>query len=356
MNRKMVCAFIILICLLFSTAAIYLPSSTQAASAQIEVPKSTVLINNFQGKYFSMRLFYGDLSQELITAYDLSNYNLSNAPENYTTYTNGIIENDKYNFVINAINQYHLQNNLDTITHIDYYTEQKPYAFVGLTHGLNSFYRIHLTTGEINMYLNNDQSDIEYIYHFTQGTDAYYALTYNRNSNMAHLYTLHLEDFTLLQSQSIVLPKPITQAKQCALDPNGTAYFILDDKLLLVTQDGNEHLNLSFTPDYVFFEEQQLYIISVSDFFLKYTVFNKSLEVLYDSQANLPNNKVTLQDCYLSQNYLYTLCQDNNHPLFSNYVTIYNMANHQMLYCIGMRDTLSYPLLASQLISAYKKE
>lgn len=334
------------LCLTFVlVSGICWPSSNTSNKSQ--TIKGPVLIDKLQNNDFNLQLIYSNIGLDHIEVFDVTSTQLRPHEFSYTSFTEGFISTKKNNLLLSAINIYRSLQNLEPIHYYYNYFETAQYDFVSLSNGLDNLYIIDRHTGEVA----TPSFDIpygtekQYIYHITEGDQAFYILAAKANSYEAFWYTLNKTNFEVTSSNSFTPPITAVKRNEYALDDNGTAYFVTNNSLYTVSSTDTYSLPLSFTPDEVYYKNGQLYAFSVSDLFLSYTIIGDDLQILSSGRVNLPNKEVSLVDSFLDGTTLYTLTYDINHPLYRNYLTLYDLDTNEMIYCLALKDNTDSALL-----------
>lgn len=350
MTRKWSFVFALMIILLLCLGAVCLPKSLPATeAAQLEVPKSTVLISDLRGINPSMKLYYGDVSSAILNGFDLHDATFTPDHESYNACLDTLIPTAQYNAILQAISGYRLSVGLSAISSFDHYLTYDGYGFVTLSEGIDALYIVNLSNYEVTPCQTKDLSSTEVLYYITSNASGYYLLTYEPAHHTTCLYTLDIASGMLTPAKHIVPPASFKDREQCALDSAGNVYFASSSEVLVVSSDGPFHLSLSFNPDRILFEDNKLFAFSFSDLFMNYSVFDDQFKLLASGQANLPNKKVSFAKAFMKDQYLYTICQDDYHPLYRHYITLYDMTTHEMIYCLAIKMDKDTILLDSAL-------
>ena len=309
--------------------------------------KGPVLIDHLQGQPFHLQLIYSDIGLDDIRVYDVSSSQLSVNDVRYESFTEGFISSERNDKLLNLVNQFRSLQNLNAISYYYNYIETEHYDFISLSDGLEALYIINKMTGEVSSpYFDTPYaSENQYVYHIEESTDAFYILTAKSNSYDAYLYRLDKETLSITDSKEMMPSSLAVNSKQYALSPNGTCFFIDENSLLVETLTESYRLPLPFTPSEVYFEEDQLYTFSLSKLFLRYAVLNENLETTATGELNLPNEQVRLVDASLNGTTLYTITYDMSHPLYRNYLTLYDLSTGEMIYCLALKSHNKLALL-----------
>lgn len=309
--------------------------------------KGPVLIDHLQDQSFNIQLIYSDIGLDDIKVYDVTPSQVSVNDNLYDSFTEGFITGEKNKILLDAVNHYRSLQNLNAITYYYNYIETMHYDFLSLSGGLDTLYIINKATGEVATPSFNisHATEKQYVYHIQEGTDAIYILTAKSNSYDAYLYRLDKETLSITASKKITPSTLAVKRNQYALSPDGTAYFIGDSSLLVESFNDSYSIPLAFTPNELYFKDDHLYLLSLSELFLSYTVFDNTLEVVTTGELNLPNKHVSLVDTSLDDMILYTITYDASHPLYRNYLTLYNLSTGKMIYCLALKDNNALALL-----------
>lgn len=343
MRKKFLMVSIILC--LFLTIGFCLPSS--AISSKSQVVKGPVLIDKLQNQTFKIQLIYSDITSQQIEVFNATPTHFSLENLSYTSFTEGFTSNERHNLLLNAINLYRAEMNLEPTHYYYNYIETEHYDFVSLSSGLDALYIINRLTGEVSTpsFTTPNGLEKQYIYHITEGADAIYILSAKANSYEAFWYALDPSNFEVIASKRFFPPTTAVKRNHYALDSQGTGYFVANDSLLIVSTTDTYSLPLNFTPDEVYYQNDQLYAFSISDLFLSYAVFDQNLRPISSGRVNLPNKEVGLVDSFLDNNILYTITYDGIHPIYRNYLTLYNLNTNEMIYCLALKENHGFALL-----------
>lgn len=349
--QKKILVLISLLCFVFLLITGLSLSYNKKASTTINL-KGPVLIDYLQGQPFNLQLIYSDIGLDDIQVYDVtSNQFLANNTP-YESYTEGFIPSETNTRLLEKVNQFRSVQNLSAISYYYNYIETAHYDFLSLSDGLDTLYIINKLTGEVQ----TPHFDVpyasykQYVYHIEESPNALYILTAKSNSYDAYLYRLDKETLSITDSKEIKPSSLAIRRNQYALSPNGTAFFIGDNSLLVESLTESYSIPLSFTPTEVYFEDGQLYTLSLSELFLSYTVFNDDLKMVATGELNLPNKQVSLVDALLDDMTLYTITYDATHPLYRNYLTLYNLSTGEMIYCLALKAHSDFALLGVNFI------
>ncbi len=316
-----------------------------------DFPKSKKLLNRDAQHQLTGTLFYGNASLDAIKAFTLSSKGLAINHESYQSYTEGFLTQVHQQQLLEHINAYRKSQGLLPISYFYQYIQDDRYAFISLSEGLNTLYIINLKTYEVKTphFDCSEAKDRQYIYHIQKGQDVYYVLSAVANSYEAHLYALDpSNDFSLHPLLSYTTAPSAISSNQYALDAQGRAYFVAERAIDVVNLEGTLSLDLPFSPSYLLYEHDTLYALGLSEHTLYYQSFNASLEKLTSGELSLPNRGVSFVDGFIEEDLLYTLTFDASHPLYRNYITVYDLKTHRMGYCLALYSYKDMAPLALQ--------
>lgn len=302
--------------------------------------KGPVLIDRLEEENFKIDLFYSDLALAQIKPYEVTGSTIKAVNTHYTSYTEGIIESNKNALLLKAVNRYRAFEGLEPITYYHNYIELDGYGFLSLTDGLTTLYIIDLSTYEVTCpsFDSSYALDSQYIYHITEGEDAYYILSAEANGYKAYWYALSKDHFDILASKKLSPPTKAVESHHYALDSNGNAYFVGNNSLLIITPEEAINLPLDFNPEIVYYANNQIYILKTSELFLNYAIYNLDIGVTQTGQVNLPNKFVSLISYDIHGSILYTITHDKDHPIYRNYITLYNLETNNIIYCLALKS------------------
>lgn len=358
MKKRIFMVSSILCLTLFLLAGVCRPESSTIDKSDKPISlKGPVLIDRLQGRSFNLQLIYGTVDLGQIEVFNAAPSVLIESSPSYTSFTEGFIPCEKNELLLNMINVYRNLNNLEPITYYYNYIETAAYDFVSLSDGLGSVYIINHETGEVStpIYDVPFASEKQYVYHITEGDDAFYILSAKANSYEAFWYRLDKNNFNVTAAKRLMPPLTAYTKNQYALDSTGTSYFAGNTNLYVVSDDETYSIPLGFTPDELHYHENLLYAFSVSELFLNYAIFDEDLQSIMTGYVNLPNKEVRLVDSLLEQQVLYTITYDDHHPVYRNYLTLYDLNKGEMIYCIALKENHNLALLDIE-IDSLKKE
>lgn len=337
--KKIIIRLGVLYFVLIGYLLIYIPYKKSLPA--IHTIEGSILINRLHEDQLNLTLLYSDYNHIQIYPYQLTPNHINPLSTVYKDYTEGYIEETLSTRLLEVVNLYRALEDLEPITHYFNYLQVGNYGFLSLIEGLHTLYIIDLTNFKVTRpsYDSRYALEMQYVYHITEGDEAFYVLTAKANSHEAYWYALDKSDFHLLKARRLSTPHKAVQNTQYALDSNGNAYFIGENSLFIVTADDTIHLPLNFDPDFLYYTEEKLYIFSTSERFLSYTCYSKDIGVIDYGQVNLPNPFVSLVNLAIKDSILYTTTYDATHPLYRNYITLYHLEDHHMLYCLALRPS-----------------
>lgn len=304
--------------------------------------KGPILIDRLQDQDFNIKLFYSNIDASQIETYQVSHSQVLPITTAYISFTEGFIESSQNTRLLDAVNEYRKLQSLGPINYYTHYEEVNGYGFLSLSDGLHSLYIINLSTYEVicPTFTSPYALEKQYVYHVTLGSDAYYLLTAKANSYEAYWYALDKNNFHVIKSKQLTPPQTALKINQYAIDAKGNAYFIGHNCLMIITEAETINLPLSFSPDWVFYANDCIYTLGVSDLFLDYAIYSEDFGLIKENQVNLPNKFVNLINCNIQGSTLYTVTYDKNHPLYRNYITLYDLDKNHIIYCQALKDPI----------------
>lgn len=332
---KYICLSFICMTALFRTPFLYAKSLPLLS---MFMPLETPLLTNptYQAS-FNIQLFYGDKRSPQVETYTISSNQLTYEQTPYISFSEGFMEVNKNQLLLNAVNKYRKDHDLEDITSYYNYQELEGYGFLSLTDGLHTLYRIDLDTYEVSCPTIDDKLTTynQCVYHITSDNDHYYILAKQIDERKVIIYTINKDTFKLCTMREIETPKTAYYRQHYALDDKGNVYFIEEDHMIMSNAHATVHLPLTFEPEVLYYADNQIYALSTSHLFLNYATFNTESTLLDLGQMNLPNKFVSLVSLEIKDSVLYTLTYDTLHPLYRNYLTLYDLNTNNMLYCLA---------------------
>lgn len=329
-----------MICFTYLLSALPVQAKGLPSFSIFNTLEGPLLTNPIYKVSFNVQLFYGNIASSQVEAYTISPDQLTCEQTPYISFSEGFIETSKNEKLLEAINRYRVNQGLECITSYYNYQELEGYGFLSLTDGLGTLYRIDLSTYEVLCPTFNQSIDTtnQCIYHITADSDHYYVLAKQNNANKVILYAINKDTFSLCTMQNITTPSSARYKQHFALDQKGNLYFIEEDHVVVTDAHHTTYLPLTFEPEMLYATDQKIYALSTSNLFLDYATFNDKELILEFGQVNLPNKFVSLVSLKIQDNILYTLTSDTLHPLYHNYLTLYDLNMNHMLYCLAFNS------------------
>ena len=341
-NMYLLGSFLLFIISIFGLFPIF-PKSVSTSNTI----KGSLLINRLYDAPLNLTLIYSDFEGMTTRPYQVTASKITPIQTSYAHYTEGFIETDRSDKLLEAINTYRVFQNLAPITYYYNYIELDGFAFISLIDDLDALYIVNLSNFEVTCpaFDSHFAKERQYVYHIVEGENAYYILTAQANSYDAFWYALDKDDFNLVASKQILPPSRAVSRNQYALDTHGNAYFIGTNSVQMVTAtDEYIHIPLNFNPDLLYYTNDKLYVFSLSELFLSYASYSEEIGIVDYGQFNLPNKFVSLVSLSIKKDTLYTVTYDPTHVLYRNYITLYNLENQHMLYCLALKPYPNHAL------------
>ena len=332
-------SLVICLCLLIGFS---IPRSRKKADSF----KGPVLVNNLSNSDFDFKLELFFSNETGVRAFSIDKTHITEQGSDFLRYNHGVLPSDKYELFLHNINEYRKEHDLSPITSFDNYFETDDYEFVSTNKGLDELYIFNKITEELMVpdYNLSYADYAQYVYHVTEGKDDIYLLTSNVKSHQTYWYMLNKSTLKITGSKQ--LHRSASSPTDCAMDNDGVAYFVnsgVKSISVVPTIQKPYTIELVFLPDAVKYDNQTLYTYSSSDLFFTISAFDKDLKPLFTKNVNLPNQEATLIDIALEGNILYTATNDDLHPIYQNYITVYDLNSEKMIFCRSLKkmDELS---------------
>lgn len=354
--------YIALLGLVFFAATRFILFNTSQVTVSPSV-EASVLINHLENTSFHLQMIYGNINMQDIQVYDVTSDQFSIHETPYTSFTEGFIAKDLNETLLACVNQFRALQKMKAISYYYQYTETDHYYFISLSDGLDTLYIIDKLTYKVytpyvkTCYDNASDdptthlTEKQYVYHIQESADALYVLTAKSNSYHAYLYQIDKQTFELIGFKEILPSSLAVYSDHYALSATGVAFFIEEKGLQVESLNNSYHLPLTFSPTHLYLQKGQPYVLGLSKQTLDYMVFDENLSTFKTGSLPLPNQDVHLLTTWLSDSLFYTVTYDPNHPVYGNYLTLYDLSTGKILYCMGLKRSIDLTLLDTYFIS-----
>lgn len=361
MKKKTFTCLTLLISILLGIASFVLFNRTQFVTSPLANP--SIIINQLPDTSFHLQMIYGSTDLQNIQIYDVTPEQFKIHETPYTSFTEGFMPRALNETLLAYVNQFRNLQKLAPISYYYHYKETDHYYFLSLSDGLDTLYIIDKHTLKVytpslsNSYKNTSDeilvhmTEKQYVYDVKESLDALYVLTAKANSYAAYLYRFDKQTFTLTDFKKISPSCLAVSPHHYALSSNGTAFFIAEDSIQVESLTTSYKIPLSYTPTHLYYGEEQLYALGLSNQSLDYTLFDNLLNPLQTGSLSLPNSRVSLISTFLNDALLYTVTYDATHPVYSNYLTLYDLSTGKIVYCMGLKRYSDLALLDVHFIN-----
>lgn len=186
-----------------------------------------------------------------------------------------------------------------------------------------------------------------YLNHIRYHKGLYYLLGDTVNAYEGDLYTLDATTLNVLHYTHF-RTSPLTIYKQhSALTQDGHAFFILENGLGHIDSSHTlpQTLPLSFTPQYVLADCANVLAFRLTPSTLHYSTLNSQGQLLTTAQLPLPEANLFPVRALLQDSYLTLLTATTNHPIYGNYILVYDLNHQKLIYCCALSHFSPYTLL-----------
>lgn len=353
-------------------------AAAQTFLSQNKVQATTLLCNleKYQASLCpEIILYYSTPDQSAIKAYTLcitnENKPISPLHEAFTSYTEGFIPTTLKQKLLTQIN---LQKH--TALHYFYNIfEDSSYYTIATIGDLSHCYFISKTDHLVQTPITKDLPlEPFYINHLIQLGHTYYLLGDTVNAHSSHLYTLDCHTLQVTGHYTYQTSDSVIYSYHSALDALGRAYFIAPHGLdytplsLSYTAMPLQFLPLEFTPSYLTNSGHTTIALSLDGKthlnYAKLTSHSSpliapmptlnltassptlasaaSIPTLTQGILPLPDTSLQLVEAYYEDDLLYLLTLAPQHPLYTNYLLVYDLTTNHLIYCCGLENALPY--------------
>ncbi len=342
---------LILICLSFILFEIVI----REASYFLKAPETTLLVNNLSEHQLSlanMLLYYSTPTHSSIRTYTLSHNHLSRGSVKSASYTEGFLPFKVRQALLDLINT---QTNPSVPLHYFYnYAEDTHYKIVAPTGPLSHVYFIDSTTNKVH---TPDTYGIPaqdfYLNHITRKGNVYYLLGDIVGEYKSLLYTLDATTLKVLQQVQFDTSSFAIYKQHSSLNTLGHAFFVMQSGVghLQPSQLVPNFINLGFTPSYLISNGLNTVAFTLQTGVLNCAQLDGVGNLLMSYKLPLPETYLVPVKAYLQGQFLTLLTFSPNHPIYTNYVLIYDLTTKQLLYCCALQGLSPYIALDFSLLN-----
>lgn len=347
-KRKWILASSFCLLLLVVVSFVFFPSSPTIDGA--------VLLNQLTSKEIApLDLFYSTIDLQRTEGFRVTTKGLSPLVDSFSSYTEGFITDKKFNETLNAINTYRQTQGLSSISSFYDYYEDPDYIIISLSGGLENIYLINPTTHKVHQpsFEENDNLGPMYVSHIRRVGNTYLILGGAFNLNRSYVYEMNAQTLRIEKASLIDTHPSAIHKEHYTLDSNGNALFINGQSLLVLPPDTTQAiaLPLPFEPHAVFSDDSKVITFSLNTDTADYALFNSDLDRVLTGSLPLPNLGVSLVTAFLKNEILYMITFDNHHPLYKNYIMLYNLETNKPIYCLALKGHADLALLDAALVT-----
>ncbi|PHV72058.1 hypothetical protein CS063_00845 [Sporanaerobium hydrogeniformans] len=315
-----------------------------------KLPTSTVLVNNLSCHVLNqLSLIYSDISLKTTRAFQYKANKLQPITTRYTSYGEGFLPWHTQKYYLNKVNTYRQNEGLVPFQNFYNYYEDKDIVILCFIGGLENIYVLNKQTQELSPlnYIAEDNLGTMYVFHIKRLNDSYILLGGEANAYASMIYEMDATSLTIRNKMYFKTSTLAISKQNCTLTAEGDAYFVQEKGLLLFCQKNKQldEIPLSFSPQFVFSQENSTVAIAFTRDTLNYSLLDKAHEVIRTDKLPLPHPHSELLRGFLRNDKLYILYYNSYHPFYSNYICIYNLQTNTFDYCLALEAYKNLALL-----------
>lgn len=308
-------------------------------------PLYTVLINDLGVNSLSLNLYYTAPNEHILT-YQLSNDGLMPLHTRMVHFTEGFLPLNSYRSALKQIKK-RFPTAPSFGNFYNYYDDVHYEIFIP-TGPLSQVYFLDKNTHNIHL-VNTTAFPLPHFYlnHICYNQGLYYLLGDTVNAYESDLYTLDATTLNVIRYKHFKT-SPFTVYKQhSTLTQDGHAFFIIKNGLGYIPASCTtaETITLPFTPQYILSNTSGVVALTLDSNTLKYTCLNTQGHIITTAQMKLPEENLLPVGALLQDTFLTLLTFTPNHPIYENYILIYDLNSQKLIYCCALSHFPPYSLL-----------
>lgn len=318
-----------------------------------KTPLYTVLINQYESQNFpNLKLYYATPNQNHICTYTLTKDSLRPVTIDTVSFTEGFLPLKAHHSALTKINT---QIKPPTaLTYFYNYYKDPYYEIIAPSGPLSQVYFINQVTEQVKV---PDTSCLPmahfYLNHVIRNHDVYYLLGDTINAYSSELYTLDATTLKVLQYTHFETSPFTIYKEHSSLNINGHAFFITKNGLghIHPAQINGALIPLNFTPSYIVSNNYETIAFTFNTSHLTYALIDVNGLLINQGDIVLPHEHIHPIKALLQGPYLTLLTFNPTHPLYTNYVLIYDITNWHLIYCCALQNLSPYTALDISFIN-----
>lgn len=315
--------------------------------------KSDVILDKLQTELPMPTLYYADISAKKILPYTLLDNKLTLSSEKMISFTEGFLPRDAYNFYMAILKQFTASQNIVLPKYFHDFYEDENLVVISFGGELKDIYiieksnlRVHpLTYPESlnmgSMYVSHIQVVDDYLIILAGEAEAYNAL----------IYTVYLPTFDVVDAIRLPTHASAIAASHYTLTPEGKCVFINGNGLKVYDTLASSYklIPLGFQVSSVVNYKNSVLALGTSSEAFHYARLDSDYNITTTGKLTPPTPSITIVDALIHEDNLYITSYDPSYKRYANYLSIYNLQNNELLYCLGITPNKPYALLESSL-------
>ncbi len=307
-----------------------------------------VLLNHLdKTSDFKMQIFYSDISTNTIKGFEVSKNNVLPTKMRFKSYTEGFLPSKNMARILSTINAFRKDHEKPPLTYFHDYYEDTDLMIISFTGGLENIYIIDKQTWQVST-LQFDPSDNlgnMYVSHIKRIDDSFVLIGGEVNAYNAFIYTVDAASYSVTQVTRLPTHSSAVYEEHYTIDSRGNALFINNLGIDILTYQANQlsYKPLPFAVQYIFSNTSSTIALSLADDTAHYALFDESLNTSRLGRLTMPRANIVLVDAFLNDSILYMISYDPTSKRYSNYITLYDLTQDKLIYCLGLYP---YPNLA----------
>ncbi len=313
-------------------------------------PLSTPLVSTLRPHELrELTLIYSDIALERTCAFQLKNDKLTSTSTTYKSYGEGFLSSALHDTYLKKVNNYRKAHGLSSFTNFYNYYEDPERVILCFTGGLENIYVLHKQSQKLAPLHYKPQQNLGpmYVSHIQPYEKNYLLMGGEVNAYASMLYEVDQESLEVLNCSHFETSTRAINHQNYTLTADGRGFYVEEEGLLCFDSKTKKlsHLSLAFSPQFVFHTSSTTLALSLNREQLNYSLLDKGGSISTPKSLPLPNSHVELIRGVLKGHNLYILYYDSHHPLYKNYLCIYNLSTKKLTYCLALEAYKNLALL-----------
>lgn len=317
-------------------------------------PVSTLLLSTLQPQELTgLTLIYSDIALERIRAFPLNGEKLTSTSTSYTSYGEGFLPSALHDGYLKKVNSYRKAHRLSAFTNFYNYYEDSERVILCFTGGLENIYVFQKKSQKLVPLCYAPQENLGpmYVSHIQPLENSYVLLGGEVNAYASIVYEVAKEHLNILSGYHFETSTRAINHQNYGLTKEGDALYVEEKGLLYFDSKTKSlsHIPLAFSPQFVFNDASTTIALCLNRDLLTYSLLERGASISKPKSLPLPNSHVELIRGVLKGQNLYILYYDSHHPLYKNYLCIYNLSTQKLTYCLALEAYKNLALLDMSL-------